>query len=700
MLSITPHQHFASESRFLVVQPTHSKSLSHFGDPCDTSSLKGPIRNPSHPPTPNTSILSKPKSFHHHRNPSPTIFGNRRTAITKNPTPQTPSSHPITKQRNNRRQKRNPHVYQTPTIKTTPAAAVMPRQNWRATTSPTPRAPATPTCVPYTLSGGWTISLSPSSTITLASDATVTPGCYTSTYPPSSTATSVDETSADSLSASDLRDPFYASTIPMAYSISATTTLAYVLLFLLFLPNPPNSRPWLQKVATLTVVICLTTAFAETTTVLEQEYMLRGSSLCSMTNEAREVRRQVVGGTFIRIGRIISDLFLWLAQVQTLIRLFPREREKVIIKWAGFGLILLDTIFSILQTFISPLSSDPHSFLDAIPALSYLFQIALSLLYASCVLYYSFAKRRYSYFYPPLFSRSPPGSRRYGGRSIILVAILSIASVLTPIVFFVLDIAQKDLAGWGDYVRWVGAASASAVVWEWVDRIEELEREECKGGVLGREVFDEDEDEDGFQGDQRRQHFGRGGGNNGGDGGLTRETTVTSEGTNYAVNVRSVAPPLNRLNTPSSSYTTRERIVRSNSTTSIHHLHTSSPTPPPQAVVASSSSPSPHTMETQETADADHRTHNVSTTDTVASSSRVHFPSQSQTDSTPLPPPTTPSMQETPSNDWGFRRKKRPKEADPPLPVAFIPAPPRGRRGSWGAVERARNEAIGRGDER
>ncbi|KAG0125077.1 PalH/RIM21-domain-containing protein [Tuber indicum] len=577
----------------------------------------------------------------------------------------------------------------------------MPRQNWRATTPPVAKATTTPTCVPYTLSGGWTISLSPSSTITLASDATVTPDCYTSTHPPSSTATSGDVASADSLAASELRDPFYASTIPMAYSISATTTLAYVLLFLLFLPSPPNSRPWLQKVATLTVVICLTTAFAETTTVLEQEYSLRGSSLYSMTNEARQVRRQVVGGTFIRIGRIISDLFLWLAQVQTLIRLFPREREKVIIKWAGFGLILLDTIFSILQTFVSPLSSDPDSFLDAIPALSYLFQIALSLLYASCVLYYSFAKRRYSYCYPPLFSRSPPGSRRYGGRSIILVAILSIASVLTPIVFFVLDIAQKDLAGWGDYVRWVGAASASAVVWEWVDRIEELEREECKGGVLGREIFDEDEDEDGFQGDhRRRQHFGHGGGNNGGDGGLSRETTVTSESTNYAINARSIDPPLNRLNTPSSSYTARERIVRSDSTASIHHLSTASPTPPPQAAKSSSS---PHTIEeTQEAADADHRTHNVSTMNTtVSSSSRIQFSSQPQTDSAPpppLPPSVTPSMQEAPSNEWGFRRKKR-KEVNPPLPVAFIPAPRRGRRGSWGAVERARNEAIGRGDE-
>ena len=405
--------------------------------------------------------------------------------------------------------------------------------------------------------------------------------------------------------------------------------------------------------------------------MLEQEYSLVGSSLYSMTNEAREVRRRVVGGTFIRVGRIISDLFLWLAQVQTLIRLFPREREKVIIKWAGFCLILLDTIFSILQTFVSPLSHDPDSFLDAIPALSYLFQIALSLLYASCVLYYSVAKRRYSYFYPPLFSRSPPGSKQYGGRSIILVAALSIASVLTPTVFFVLDIAQKDLAGWGDYVRWVGAASASAVVWEWVDRIEGLEREECKAGVLGREVFDEDEDEDGFLG-EHRSHRGAGGRGPGGDGRRSsRGTTVASESTNFT----------------SSGYAPRERVGRTNSTVSTHPAQTSPPPPQPPTAPASTTL---HGTEMQET---DRRWNPIAptTTITAASSSRIQFPADSATrESTSQAP--------SPSESSSRRKKRRKEKIDRPLPVTFIPAPPRGRRGSWGAVERARNEALGRSD--
>ncbi|KAF8537495.1 PalH/RIM21-domain-containing protein [Trichophaea hybrida] len=360
----------------------------------------------------------------------------------------------------------------------------MPIQNWRATTS-IPRYTVPTSCTPYVLPSGLTISFATTTTV-LTAAVHATPACFT-VIP---TVRPDDDGETISVSGADLRDPFYASSIPMAYSIAATTTLAYFLLTLLFLPNPPNSRPWLQKAATLSVCICLTIAFVETTSVLRREYLSVGSSIYSYTNEAREVRNRVVEGIHLKIGRLISDLFLWLAQVQTLIRLFPRQREKTAIKWAGFALILLDTLFGVLEAFVSPMASR-DSFLDAIPALSYLFQICLSTMYAGCVIYYSLAKRRFSYFYP---HRPFVTTRSYGGRSMFLVAILSISSIITPIVFFVLDIAQKDLAGWGDYIRWVGAAASSVVVWEWVDRIEALEREDRKGGVLGREVYDEDED--------------------------------------------------------------------------------------------------------------------------------------------------------------------------------------------------------------
>ncbi len=235
-----------------------------------------------------------------------------------------------------------------------------------------------------------------------------------------------------------------------------------------------GGRPWLQKVAALTVVISLTVATANTFNIVKDQYEYGYV-------DASALRAEVVGSLEIRIVRVISDAFLWLAQVQTLIRLFPRHKEKVIIKWAGFALIILDTIFAILNSFlVNSGKTKPRTFVDAIPALAYLFQLALSLLYAAWVIYYSYSKRRFAFYHPKM-------------RNICLVAVLALAAVLIPVVFFVLDISNPNIAGWGDYFRWVGAAAASVVVWEWVERIETLERDEKKDGILGREIFDGDE---------------------------------------------------------------------------------------------------------------------------------------------------------------------------------------------------------------
>lgn len=304
----------------------------------------------------------------------------------------------------------------------------------------------------------------------------------------------------------DMRDPFYSSTAPQLYAIGCATVISYVLVIILiitprtFYVGGPGGgtnflgrhgmigasyggsssvvgvggRPWLQKVAALTVAVSLTIATVDSFKVAERQYDYGYMDAEALTDE-------VIDGLEIRIVRVISSTFLWLAQVQTLIRLFPRHKEKVMIKWAGFALIVLDTIFSILNNFVARgTNTRPRLFDDAIPALSYLFELALSLLYAAWVIFYSLSKHRFAFFHPKM-------------RNICLVALLSLCAILVPVVFFVLDISQPNVAGWGEYIRWVGAAAASVVVWEWVERIEALERDERKDGILGREIFDGDE---------------------------------------------------------------------------------------------------------------------------------------------------------------------------------------------------------------
>ncbi|KAH8878882.1 PalH-domain-containing protein, partial [Thozetella sp. PMI_491] len=356
----------------------------------------------------------------------------------------------------------------------------------------------------FNLPAGGVIVLSNGEKVTLTDDAAFRPSCTPQIAPAiiangGGPGVSMDETtSTTDLQGSDFRDPFYASTFPQSYALAATTVVAYTLVIMLFITprsfldggvvvlgrkgftnggNGTNigGRPWLQKVAALTVAISLTIATANTFKVAADQYS-------NMIENASQLQQQVLGGTELKVIRIISNSFLWLAQAQTLIRLFPRQREKIIIKWTAFALITLDVIFQSLNSFqyTTQGQTRPQNFTEAVPALSYLFELALGVLYAAWVIYYSLMKKRYAFYHQKM-------------RNVGLVAGLSLISILVPIVFFILDVSKPEFTVWGDYVRWVGAAAASVIVWEWVERIEALEREEKKDGILGREVFDGDE---------------------------------------------------------------------------------------------------------------------------------------------------------------------------------------------------------------
>lgn len=356
-------------------------------------------------------------------------------------------------------------------------------------------------CPSYKLPAFGTIEISPGNTIVLESNAVFRPLCTDT----AGNQGNVDDGTGGVTSVADMRDPFHASITPQAYATGAATVIAWMLVIMLiitprtfFVGNASGrsglmgrrgmisgatgggsiigvgTRPWLQKAAALTVAISLTLATADTFKIAQRQYE-------EGFIDAMELRDQVVAGMEIKVSRVVSDIFLWLAQVQTLIRLFPRHKEKVIIKWVGFALILLDIAFSCLNSF-GPYENArrPAHFDTAIPALSYLFQLSLSMLYAAWVMYYAVTKRRYAFYHSMMWNMS-------------VISLLSIIAILTPVVFFITDIANYTIAGWGDYFRWVGAAAASVIVWEWVERIEALEREERKDGILGREVYDGDD---------------------------------------------------------------------------------------------------------------------------------------------------------------------------------------------------------------
>ncbi len=373
-----------------------------------------------------------------------------------------------------------------------------PRQIWANPTSTSSGLPHT--CQPYTLPSGGEINIGGGTIITLTQDAGFQPPCTGSAIP-----TPIDPSQPGvDLSVLNGQDPFYSSTNPQIYAIAAVTIVSYMLLIILFITPRTffvggaqggsgflgsrgmisgaygsnsvigiGSRPWLQKLAALTVAISLTIVTADTFEFARQQYELG-------YQDATELTIRVINGVEVRVARTVSETCLWLAQAQTLIRLFPRHKEKLMIKWCAFALIIMELIFTILNQFVVDSKDRSQSFNDAIPAMNYLFALALNLCYGTFVIYFALQKRRFAFSHPQM-------------RNMPLVALLSLTAVLIPVVFFVLDLSKPNISGWGSYVRWVGAAAASVVVWEWVERIEALEREEKKDGILGREIFDGDE---------------------------------------------------------------------------------------------------------------------------------------------------------------------------------------------------------------
>ena len=376
---------------------------------------------------------------------------------------------------------------------------LVPRQIWVDPTTASTSLP--PTCTPFILSSGGLINIGQNTVVTLTQDAAFQPECPGTPVPQP-----IDPTKPGvDLSVLNYQDPFYSSTNPQIYAIAAVTVVSYMLVIILFITPRTffvggagggggflgqsgmvsgaygstsiigvGSRPWLQKAATVAVAISLTIVTADTFKWAEIQYN-------AGYDDSTELTVKVIDGLEIRVVRVISETFLWLAQAQTLIRLFPRHKEKLVIKWTAFGLITLELIFSSINSFgVQGSKSHPRAFVNAIPAMDYLFALALNLCYAAFVVYYSLCKRRFAFWNPKM-------------RNMPLVALLSLTAVFIPVIFFILDLSKPNVSGWGNYVRWVGAAAASVIVWEWVERIEALERDEKKDGILGREIFDGDE---------------------------------------------------------------------------------------------------------------------------------------------------------------------------------------------------------------
>ncbi|BFZ64375.1 pH-response regulator protein palH/rim21 [Saitoella coloradoensis] len=319
------------------------------------------------------------------------------------------------------------------------------------------------------------------------------------------TASALHDSSGDGMSdpntLSGLHTPFAYSSTPQSFAISGSTVLAWCLLIMLLASK--QTKPWFQTAATTGVCAVLTVTMAQISNVMKEDYMAGEPYDTSNLDDLHNSSGMKALG-------LVTMLLLWFAQLQTLCRLSTRRRHLKRKLLGGLVVILTTTIFSALQEFLPSTSGTndgdtqfqgpaPYKrFVGALPWIAYLLSIGISIIYAAWITYWSLLHRRHAYPLSPLSLSPSPSSLlsthfRVPVVSVWLLALLSLVSAFSPVVFFALDLTtSKECFAWLDYVRHVGELGASLVVWEWVGRVREAERREERGGVLGMRVWEDD----------------------------------------------------------------------------------------------------------------------------------------------------------------------------------------------------------------
>ncbi|CCC67551.1 hypothetical protein NCAS_0A09930 [Naumovozyma castellii] len=184
--------------------------------------------------------------------------------------------------------------------------------------------------------------------------------------------------------------------------------------------------------------------------------------------------------TFIVLD-FLSILIFQLCQVGIVIRLFERTQEKRIIFLVGVLLALLNNILWVIPE-LAMTTGKVYEAWDILPPFVYLFRIVIVASYACIVVSFIIKKRNFC----------------FRTAQMTLLTLLTVLTVLLLPGFFVADISDiwiEDLAEIFTTTCYVGS---TVIVWEWLERLSVVQRNDRAQSVLGRPIFEDEENEYNF----------------------------------------------------------------------------------------------------------------------------------------------------------------------------------------------------------
>ncbi len=197
---------------------------------------------------------------------------------------------------------------------------------------------------------------------------------------------------------------------------------------------------------------------------------------------------------------LIVFLLLLLSQVSIVKRLYPRRKESKFILIIGTTLVIITEALWATANFLSQSrgftyssvaitdsdstdseSSDENVIVFILPVFVYLLEISLSVLYTCLIYLYCLSKKRYAF-----------------KSSMIITTLLTIVAINSPIAFFLADISNVWVNKFSSFFSMTSYVITNVATWEWLNQLEQVEKDDQQKNLLGRRFFLDDYIEDDY----------------------------------------------------------------------------------------------------------------------------------------------------------------------------------------------------------
>ncbi|CCK72597.1 Rim21p KNAG_0K02340 [Huiozyma naganishii CBS 8797] len=256
----------------------------------------------------------------------------------------------------------------------------------------------------------------------------------------------------------------------MSFSANFVITLCLtVLTFIITRDRPHVYASRSLKLGSLLASINLTIALGRLLQLLSDQHNKHGAAVSKAI-----IKFFSQDATFTTLD-FLTTLTLQLCQVFIIMRTFERNQEKKLILFCGVFLSFATNILWVIPQYRTVAG---HSITwDTLPPFIYLFRIALAASYAVLVLSYIIQKRR-------LWCKT---------LQMAFLTLLTVLAVLLLPGFFIADVANVWIAELGELFTTTCYVGSTFLVWEWLERLNAIERTVQAQSILGRPIYEDEQ---------------------------------------------------------------------------------------------------------------------------------------------------------------------------------------------------------------